>query len=221
MLVKSNRPTEGTITFNEIDIEQINTSTWRNSFISYCESIPRFIPGTIRDNFKLFAPDITDEQILNTFKDLGASHFIKMFDNILDFEIKESTNLSEGTKNILSIVRAVLKPAQIYVFNQCFEHVKHTYITRLMALLKRNKKTAIFLSYDSSVCKQCDTIYVLNQGSISGSGTHAELIKNNKDYRELHSSTLGVMVYEEEKVEVSETSSEEVEPAEQIDEVHQ
>jgi len=202
MLVKMTTPTEGQITFNEIDIEQINSMTWRHGFVSYCPSAPKFIPNkTIRDNFKLLAPDVTDEQIMATFKELGATSLIRQFDDILDIEIKEGTPLTDGMKNLLSIVRGILKPAQIYVFNQCFEHVRHSSITKLMGHMKRHKKTAVFMTYDGSVCKSCDTIYVLNKGTISGVGTHASLIKSNKDYRELHSSTLGVMVYEEEKVE--------------------
>jgi len=218
LLLKLKTPTTGTITFNEIDIQQIHSPTWRHDFVAYCHNTPRFVPGTVRDNIKLFNPDATDEQILNTFKEIGAGHFIsKMFDNILDFEIKEGNQLAEGIKNILSIVRACLKPAQIYVFNQCFEHVRHTYITKLMAKLKREKKTAIFLTYDGTVCKYCDTIYVLNQGKITGTGTHAELIKSNKDYRELHTSTLGVMVYDEEKhVDEGDVESDVIVPDEQM-----
>ena len=198
MLLKMTSPTDGEITFNEIGLEQIHSPTWRREIISYCSDSPKFIPATVRDNIKLLAPDATDEQIMKVFKDLGAASYIKQFDNILDFEIKEGTNLSDGMRNLLSLVRGILKPAQIYVFNQCFEHVRHSYITRLMARLRREKKTAVFLSYDGSVCKLCDKIYVLHKGEISGEGTHAELIKDNKAYRDLHTSTLGVMVIEEE-----------------------
>jgi ATP-binding cassette subfamily B protein len=201
MLLKMDTPTQGAIAFNEIDIQQINTSMWRREIISYCATLPKFIPGTVRDNFRLLAPGVTDEQIMDAFHDIGADDFVEKFTSLLDFNITENANLSLGTKHIFAIVRCILKPAQIYVFNQCFEHVKHSYIVRLMAKMKREKKTAVLISYNASVCKHCDQIYVLNSGKISGSGTHAELMKTNKDYRELHSSAFGVLVYDDKKIE--------------------
>lgn len=198
MLIQFDQPTEGTITFNDIDITNINPSYWRKNFVSYCSNHPQFIPGTVRDNLRILSPETTDEQIMTAFRDIGANNFVKQFDNFLDYEIKEGQVLSEGYKNILNIVRTVLKPAGLYIFNQCFEHVRPTYITKLMARLKREKKTAVFITFNGAVCKASDDIYVLKKGVISGEGTHASLIKNNKDYREFHASEGNAIIYDEE-----------------------
>jgi len=165
---------------------------------------------------KLLAPEVTDEQILGAFYDIGAKDFVKKFDNMLDFEIKG--NINDSTKNVLNMVRTILKPAEIYVFFQCFEHVKHHYIVKMMAKLKKEKKTSLFITYDGSVCKYCDTIYVLKQGTVSAVGTHAELIKSNKDYRNLHSAAAGVLVYEEQiqNVEQPEVIEHEIEHAVEV-----
>jgi len=198
MITKMRAPTEGTVSFNEIDLHQINTKYWRKEYLSICNNNPKFIIGTVRDNMKLFAPDVTDEQIMSVFKELGATNFVKKFENILDYQINENTDMTDGTRNTLNIVRAVLKPAHIYIFNQCFEHVQEEYIDHLMTLLKRMRKTAILVTYNASVCKHANKIYVLKHGKIAGSGTHAELVKSNASYRELHTSLGGVLVYEEE-----------------------
>jgi len=195
LLLKYKNPTSGNITFNEIQTEQLNDMFWRRNIISFCTAGPKFIPGTIRDNMKLLAPDVTDEQILGAFHDIGADDFVKKFDKFLDFEIMG--NINDSTRNVLNVVRAILKPAEVYVFFQCFEHVKHQYIAKMMAKLKKEKKTSLFITYDGSVCKYCDNIYVLSEGRVRAVGTHAELIKSSKHYRNLHSASAGVIVYEE------------------------
>ena len=197
ILLKFKDPTAGRIILNDIDIAQLNPSFWRRELLSFCSGSPRFIPGTIRDNMRFLNPDITDEEIMKTFRDMGAMDFVDKFEGyFLDFIINDHS-LNDSAKNVLNIVRTVLKNAEIYVFNQCFEHVKYSYITRLMARLKRENKTCLFITYDGTVCKSCDTIYVLKKGRISDIGTHEVLIKSNKDYRVLHTSEVGVFLYEE------------------------
>ncbi|MDR0462310.1 MAG: ABC transporter ATP-binding protein/permease [Christensenellaceae bacterium] len=193
LIIKLKEPTGGNITFNDIDIAQINSNYWRRDFISYCDSSPKFVPGTIRDNMRFLAPQATDDDVIKIFKDIGATSIINQFDDFLGYEIKDG-NLSEGHKNVLNIVRALLKPAHLYVFNQCFEHVSNAHVTRLMQKVKREKKTAIFFTYNGLVCKGCDTIYVLKDGRITATGTHSALLKDSKDYREFHASMLGVMI---------------------------
>ncbi|MCL2228221.1 MAG: ABC transporter ATP-binding protein/permease [Firmicutes bacterium] len=210
LLLQLDQPEDGLITFNEIDIAQINPSFWRRDFVSYCHNA-QIIPGTIRDNLKILNPSLTDEQILDVFKELGAMRFVKQFDNFLDFEIKDGSLVPEGIKNVISLVRTVLKPASLYVFNQCFEHVRDSYIQKLIAKLKREKKTAVFMSLNVTVCKACQRLYVLKNGEVTGQGTHAGLMRSNPGYREFHASNIGTMVYEDDKIaqEVPTTTGEE------------
>jgi len=199
ILIKFTKPTGGTVMFNEIDIEQINSAYWRHDFISYCDNSPDYIPGTMRDNFKLFNPEITDAQILKIFEDIGADNIINRFDNFLEYEIRENLPLGPSVMNVVNLVRTYCKPAHIYIFDQCFEHVRPKYISRLMAKMKQEKKTAIFITYSASICKICDLIYVINSGKVTGVGTHEQLVKDNKDYRELNESMVGTLIYDSEK----------------------
>jgi ABC-type multidrug transport system fused ATPase/permease subunit len=197
VLIKSRKATQGAVTFNEIDISQINTAVWRKNYLSVCMNSPKFISGTVRDNMKLLNPTVTDEQILDAFKSIGAVDFMKKFDNVLDFEITENAVLVDGVKNIFNIVRTILKPAEIYVFNQCFVHVREEYISSLVTYLRENNKTAIFVTYSAPVCHHVGTIYVLKGGKIVGMGKHSSLIKSSSAYRDLHASLAGVIAGEE------------------------
>jgi len=201
-LLKFKVPTSGAIIFDDIDIAQINTTVWRRDYVSLCQNNPKFVSGTIRENMKLLAPDVTDEQILTTFKDICGADYIKKFDKQLDFEISESFNISDGVKNVLSIVRGILKPAHIYIFNQCFEHVRPEYISAVIQKLRTEKKPALFITYNASICKNCDNIFVLKHGKITASGEHKTLMKQSADYRELNASLNGNILYEaEEQIE--------------------
>jgi ABC-type multidrug transport system fused ATPase/permease subunit len=205
LLLKHREPSFGKIIYNDIDISQLNTAFWRREIMSFCGGSPKFISGTIRDNFKLLSPDITDEKIFAVFKEIGAMDFVKKFDNFLEFQISELGQINDSTKNLLNLVRAVLKPASLYVFNQCFEHVKHEYTVGIIEKLRRENKTAVFISYDGTICRNCDTVYVLKSGQICGHGTHASLIKSNKDYRSLNGAGSGVLIYEEKMTENQES----------------
>ena len=214
LLIKKIAPTGGAITFNDVNLNDINTTVWRHDIMSICNNAPQFIPGTMRDNFRLLAPNVTDQEIIDTFIELGATDFIKKFDNFLDFHLGENFPLGDSARNLISIVRGILKPANIYVFNRCFEHVKPQYIARLAAKLKKEKRMVIFITYNSAVCENSDIVYALANGHVTGVGTHRELLKSNKDYRALAASTIGVMVYEAESD--PEAKAEKVEVANEV-----
>jgi ATP-binding cassette subfamily B protein len=192
MITKLKSPTAGSVTFNGIDITQINSNYWRKSFISFCDSSPLFLPGTIRDNMKTLAPTVTDEQILSVFKDIGVQKFVNQYENFLDMKIRDG--FSEGNRNLINVARAIIKPAHIYVFNQCFEHIQNDVVVKILAKMRREKKTAVFISYNGVVFKGSDLIYIIKDGNISGTGTHESLLKTNKDYRDFYGSMLGTMI---------------------------
>ena len=205
------QPNEGTISMNGIVISSINPATWRKEAVSYCSANPKFIPATIRDNMKLFNPNVTDEEIMQVFYDLDAKAFLRKFGgNILDFDLGKNM-LSDSAKNVLNLVRCILKPANFYIFNQCFEGVRQEYVTRLMTKLRRDKKTCIFITYDSFVCKACNKVYVLKAGRITGEGKHGDLLAYNSDYKKFYASTSGTIIRDEETIEEVITEIEDVE----------
>ena len=198
LLLRFKDCTDGIIAYDNFPIGAINGTFWRREGISFCSGGPRFKPDTIRNNIKLLAPDATDEQILQTFRELGADDFINKFENFLDFEINESNTINDSTKHLLNIVRAILKPAKVYLFNQCFDHVKRDYIVKLMGKMKKEKRTCVFVTYNDAVCKNCDNIYVLKNGVVCACGAHTQLMQTSADYRELRSSATGNIGQDEE-----------------------
>ncbi|MCL2755760.1 MAG: ABC transporter ATP-binding protein/permease [Firmicutes bacterium] len=194
LLLRMEEPSGGCINLNGIDISSINQEYLRREILGYCGPNSRFINGTIRDNMKILSPSVSDEEILSIFNALGADDFIKKFgDNFLDYQLNINKKLSDGTRNILGIARCALKPASIHIFNQCFDHVKQEYIINLMEYLKQNSKTCLFISYDPWVCRNSNEVYVLKNGKITGQGKHAELLRENADYKRFYQSTSGTI----------------------------
>jgi ATP-binding cassette subfamily B protein len=197
MLLQYITPDSGRVIYNGTDISEINPTFFRRHIISMCAQQAEFFAGSIRDNLRVLNPAVTDEEILNTFREIGADHIVSKFSDFLNFEIGEKNTLAAATVNTINIVRALLKPASVYVFNQCFDHIKQSYVVKIMAKLKRERRTCIFITQNPWVCKAAGKIYVLKNGRLSGTGVHANLIKTNKVYREVHSSMTGTIIYDD------------------------
>jgi len=197
LLLQYIKPTVGSITINDIDIFEIDPSFYRRNMVAFCDQVPEFVQGTIRDNLRLLAPQATDAQILKLFNDIGAGSFIGKFDNFLGHQIGERDGFNMSTKKLLNLARTLLKPAQVYIFNQCFDHVNPEYIVKIFRMLKREKKTCLFITQSTIISEHCDKIYVLKKGAVSGVGTHEELLDNNCDYCELCLASGGRIISDE------------------------
>lgn len=197
LLLQYAKPATGKITIDGTDIYNLHASYYRRYLIAFCDQTPEFIPGTIRDNLTLLNPEATDEEILKLFKEIGAESFTKKFDNFLDHTISERHGFNMATKKLLNLARSLLKPAPIYIFNQCFDHVNIEYVAKICAKLKREQKTCIFITQSNIVTQHSDKIYVMKNGMISNTGVHADLIKNSADYRELSLASAGRIINEE------------------------
>lgn len=188
MILQTLQPDSGRVMLSGMEIQAINKTFFRRNILSLCEPDPEFMPGTIRDNLKILNPEATDEQIIAVFHELGLNQMIDKFggnDEFLNYVMSERTTFNDATKNLLNIVRSLLKPASLYIFNQCFDHIKQEYIVKLLAKLRREKRTCLFVTHGLWICKHVNNVYIMSNGKVSGSGTHEKLAKSNKDYKEI------------------------------------
>jgi len=197
LLLQYAKPSTGKIMIDGTDIYDLHASHYRRNMIAFCDQTPEFIPGTIRDNLKLLNQEVTDEEILKLFKDIGAEPFVKKFDNFLDYVICERDGFNMATRKLLNVARSILKPAPVYIFNQCFDHVNPEYIVKICAKLKAEQKTCLFITQSNVVSQHCDKVYVMKNGAVSGTGMHKDLIKTNMDYRELCLASASRIINEE------------------------
>ena len=147
--------------------------------------------GTIADNIRFGKKDASDEEVEYAAKVAQAYPFIMEKENGFDEEISEgATNVSGGQKQRLSIARALVRKAQIYIFDDSFSALDFKTDAILRKELKKEMTESIMLAQRISSIMEADQIIVLNEGKVVGKGTHHQLLKECQIYHEIATSQL-------------------------------
>lgn len=149
--------------------------------------------GTIADNIRFGKKDASDEEVEYAAKVAQAYPFIMEKENGFDEEISEgATNVSGGQKQRLSIARALVRKAQIYIFDDSFSALDFKTDTILRKELKKEMTESIMLVVAQRISSimEADQIIVLNEGKVVGKGTHHQLLKECQIYHEIATSQL-------------------------------
>lgn len=149
--------------------------------------------GTIADNIRFGKKDASDEEVEYAAKVAQAYPFIMEKENGFDEEISEgATNVSCGQKQRLSIARALVRKAQIYIFDDSFSALDFKTDAILRKELKKEMTESIMLVVAQRISSimEADQIIVLNEGKVVGKGTHHQLLKECQIYHEIATSQL-------------------------------
>lgn len=149
--------------------------------------------GTIADNIRFGKKDASDEEVEYAAKVAQAYPFIMEKENGFDEEISEgATNVSGGQKQRLSIARALVRKAQIYIFDDSFSALDFKTDAILRKELKKEMTESIMLVVAQRISSimEADQIFVLNEGKVVGKGTHHQLLKECQIYHEIATSQL-------------------------------
>lgn len=147
---------------------------------------------SIRDNFKIINPDITDEEILSLCKQTNILNHIKKLPNGLDSVIGENAcQFSGGQKQKLCIARALARNVKILIFDEATSALDNTNQKEIMRVIEKlkDKITVIIIAHRLSTITYADQIFMLEGGKIIAQGTHDELIKNSEIYHNLYLSS--------------------------------
>lgn len=149
--------------------------------------------GTIADNIRFGKKDASDEEVEYAAKVAQAYPFIMEKENGFDEEISEgATNVSGGQKQRLSIARALVRKAQIYIFDDSFSALDFKTDAILRKELKKEMTESIMLVVAQRISSimEADQIIVLIEGKVVGKGTHHQLLKECQIYHEIATSQL-------------------------------
>ncbi len=186
--------TAGALTIDGRDIREVRQHDLREK-IGYIPQKGMLFSGTIGSNLR-YADEETGEETLNWAAEIAqATEFIygKPDSTGLETEIAQGgTNVSGGQKQRLSIARALVKKAPIYIFDDSFSALDFKTDAALQRALKTNlgTSTVLIVTQRVSTVKKADQIIVLDEGRIVGKGTHSELMANCPTYREIALSQL-------------------------------
>ena len=193
MLLGFRMPTEGEVRLDGIPTSRLSRHTMRQNMSCVLQNSTIY-SGTIRENVKMGRLDATDDEIREALATAQALDFVDSFPEGLDHEIKQSgKNLSGGQKQRLSIARALLKNAPIYIFDDSFSALDFLTEANLRSALagKIAGKTQIIITQRISSAMHADRVYVMDRGALVDSGTHGELLSRCSVYREIHASQTG------------------------------
>ena len=186
-------PTEGAVIYDGRSTDSLSHQTVRNN-ISCVLQQSSIYSGTIRDNILMGKPDATDEEIRAAAKVAQLSDFVDTLDGGYDYELNQAgKNLSGGQKQRLSIARAVVKNAPIYIFDDSFSALDFLTEKNLRAELseKAAGRTQIVITQRVTSAMGSDVIFVMDKGRIVDSGTHSELLGRCQIYQEIYASQTG------------------------------
>lgn len=182
--------TDGTITLDGQDINTLTEDTIRNN-IGIVTQTPYIFNRTIRENLLFIKPDATEEEMISALKRAQIYSFIKKLDKGLDSLVGENgVMLSGGQKQRIAIARILLKNSKIIVFDEAtsaLDNESQGLIVKAIDSLKKNH-TIIIVAHRLSTIVGADNIVVLDGGKILAKGTHEELFKKCKMYKDLYKS---------------------------------
>ena len=156
--------------------------------------------GTIADNIRFGKRDATDAEIWKALEIAQAKSFVAdMPDGINSFVSQAGKNFSGGQKQRLAIARAIVKGAEIIVFDDSFSALDLATDARLRASLRENLTDAniIIVAQRVGTVLNADRIIVLDGGEVVGQGTHKELLRTCDTYREIVVTQLSEEALEE------------------------
>ena len=147
--------------------------------------------GTIRENLLWGKADATEEELVQAARDAQAYDFIMSFPDGFDTRIDQGgVNVSGGQKQRLCIARAMLKKPAVLILDDSTSAVDSATEAAIRGSFAKNLAgtTVIIIAQRISSVQSADQILVLDDGTVAGSGTHAELLQSNAVYQEIYQS---------------------------------
>ncbi|MCK1247472.1 ABC transporter ATP-binding protein/permease [Streptococcus uberis] len=182
--------TSGSITVDGYDIRDLSRKDYRRQFGMVLQDAWLF-GASIKENLQFGNLEASDTDIIDAAKTANVDHFIRTLPGGYDMVInQESSNISLGQKQLLTIARALLANPKILILDEATSSVD----TRLELLIQKAMKvlmqgrTSFVIAHRLSTIQEADKILVLKDGRIIEQGNHQSLLEQNGFYSELYHS---------------------------------
>lgn len=182
--------TAGSISVDGMDIRDLSRQDYRKQFGMVLQDAWLY-EGTIKENLRFGNLDATDEEIVAAAQAANVDHFIRTLPGGYNMEMnQESSNISLGQKQLLTIARALLADPKILILDEATSSVD----TRLELLIQKAMKnlmkgrTSFVIAHRLSTIQEADKILVLKDGHIIEQGNHESLLADKGFYHDLYMS---------------------------------
>ena len=181
------KPTEGTVFINGQNID----SYGKKQLLDIIGTVPQksvLFRGTIRDNMRYAKEDATDQEINDALKTAQAIDFVGSGDDALDAVVEQGgRNFSGGQRQRLAIARTLVKKPEVLILDDSSSALDYATDAALRAAIKDSCEgmTVIIVSQRAAGIMHADRILVMDDGMLTGCGTHGELLETCGVYRDI------------------------------------
>ena len=182
----------GTILYKGKDIKDYDLNALHKE-ISLVNQKAVLFKGSIRSNLLMGNKEASEEDMINSLKEACAYDFVKKFPDFLDYEVEEGgKNLSGGQRQRLSIARALIKKSELLILDDSTSALDYLTEKELKTnIFNKKDLTTLIIAQRVSSLLNCDKIIVMYHGEVESIGTHEELLKKSKVYKEIYTSQYG------------------------------
>ena len=187
LLCKLYNINDGEILIDGINIEELNEEAIRGNITTISQN-PYIFNMSIKDNLRLVKSNVSDEEIVEACKTACLDDFIESLPNKYDTIVGEAgINLSGGQRQRLAIARALIQNTKIILFDEATSALDNATQLKIQTAIDNLKGnyTLIIIAHRLSTIINCDKIFILEDGKISATGSHKELLRDNKYYKTL------------------------------------
>ena len=173
---------------NEMDLMKHVVLVRHNSYL---------FKGTVEENLKMAKPDATKEEMEAVLQKVNLLGFLQTQDGVQTKLQERAGNLSGGQCQRLVIARALLKDAEVYIFDEATSNIDIESEELIMQVIHEiaQTKTVLLISHRLANVVKSDQIYFLKNGEIAENGKHEELMRMNGAYRHLYESQMALENY--------------------------
>ena len=188
LIVRNYDIQKGQILIDGIDVKKIQLASLRKHFGQMLQDVFLF-SGDIMDNIKMQEDSITDEEVYNACKYVGANHFIEKLENQYHEKVRErGNNFSSGQRQLLSFARTIVHKPSVIILDEATANIDTETEVLIQESLEKimNIGTTLMVAHRLSTIQHSDKIIVLSKGVIVEEGTHQELLKQKGQYYKLY-----------------------------------
>lgn len=199
LIMNDNRPNEGHVLMGDCDINDLSEEFIHNK-ITRIRHDSYLFKGTVEDNLRMGSEQATKDEMLHALEQVDLLETI-MEKGGLSMEITEkAANLSGGQKQRIALARAILHDSEVYIFDEATSNIDVESENKIMEVIDTlaKTKTVILISHRLANVVKADQVLVMKNGKIIETGTHEDLMRQQKYYHQLYTSQKELEKYTEE-----------------------